>query len=372
MRRQLKIPETRYGWWRFDRYQIQGAVIRPAAGSQMTWYDPWSDFQQIRNQTNGQPAYSELVRLVDTLKADPGAKRFYPAFSPESQSEIVSWCDRHGLLGVLLSGWESVTLSPRPAGLDSKLKIQERYLRGYGITVCVRESKGDLSEAHSSVLIRPLHDLDLKEEALADTWYRFFPSVPERERETFSYPVPYSRIFWELYSEPVSEFWRAARLFAGIVEHLGLAAKSVESRTIEGNKALSRQQAIEMLNLWRKDVSQVLLDEGEGLRQAWVSPSLLLSFAEMFVQDLVAGARGRYCECCGHWFISAAYQACYCSTTCRLRQQKRNLRARMKQARASFVEGWTIREISVSLDEAPKIVQGWVAGLKRGRKAPRS
>jgi transposase len=55
-----------------------------------------------------------------------------------------------------------------------------------------------------------------------------------------------------------------------------------------------------------------------------------------------------------------------------LRQQKRNLRARMKQARASFVEGCTIREISSSLDEAPKIVERWVAGLKRGRKAPLS
>jgi hypothetical protein len=141
MRRQLKTPETRYGWWRFDRYQIQDAIIRPAVGSQLTWYDPWSDFQQIRNQTNGQPAYSELVRLIGTLKADPGTKRAYPVFSPESQSEIVSWCQRHGLLGVLLSRWESVTLSPRPTGLDPRLKIQERYLRGYGVTVGVRQSQ---------------------------------------------------------------------------------------------------------------------------------------------------------------------------------------------------------------------------------------
>ena len=183
--------------------------------------------------------------------------------------------------------------------------------------------------------------------------------------------MPYSQAFWELYAEPVTEFWRAARLFAGIVEHLGLAAIP-EARVSEGTEALAREQAVEMLNRWRKDVSQVLLDEGEGLRQAWVSPSLLVSFAEMFVQDLVTGARGKYCECCGHWFISAAYQACYCSTGCRLRQQKRNLRARMKQARASFVAGRTVREISASLDEAPRIVQRWVAGLKRGRQTARS
>jgi len=370
MHRQPQRPQTRYGWWRFDRYQIQGAVIRPVGGSRLSWYDPWSDFQQIRNQTNGQSAYSELIRLVGALKADPGTKRAYPVFSAESQSEIVSWCERHGLLGVLLSRWESVTLSPQPAGRDPRLKIQERYLRSYGVTVGVRQSKGDLAGV-SSVLIRPLHELDLKEEALADTWYRFFPSVPERERETFSYPVPYSQAFWQLYAEPVTEFWRAARLFAGIVEHLGLAAIS-GARASEGSEALAREQAVELLNLWRKDVSQVLLDEGEDLRKAWVSPSLLVSFAEMFIQDRVAGAEGKYCECCGHWFISSAYQARYCGTPCRLRQQKRNLRARMKQARASFVAGRTVREIAASLDEAPQIVQGWVAGLKRGRKAARS
>jgi len=234
----------------------------------------------------------------------------------------------------------------------------------------VRQSKGDLPEARSSVLIRPLDDLELQPEALADTWYRFFPSVPERERETFSYPVPYSPMFWALYAEPVTDFWRAAKLFASIVEHLGLAAIP-GARASEGSEALAREQAVEMLNLWRKDVSQVLVDEGEGLRQEWVSPSLLVSFAEMFVQDLVAGARGRYCQCCGHWFVSAAYQACYCRTACRLRQQKRNLRARMKQARALFVAGRTVREIAAGLDEAPQIVQGWVAGLRRGRKATR-
>jgi hypothetical protein len=132
---------------------------------------------------------------------------------------------------------------------------------------------------------------------------------------------------------------------------------------------LAREQAVESLNLWRKNVSQVLLNEAEGLRQAWVSPSLLATFAEMFVQDIVAGKRAKYCECCGQPFISEAYQACYCSRACRLRQQKRNLRARINQARALFIEGGTIREISGSLGEAPKIIQGWVADLKPRRKA---
>jgi hypothetical protein len=374
MRRQPKLPETRYGWWRFDRYQIQNGVIRPAAGSRLTWYDPWVTFQQIRNQTNGQPAYSELTRLASKLNADPATKGYLRDLSQESESAILAWCGGHGLLGVLLSRWESVTLSPRPAGPDRAIRTQVRYLRGYGTTIGMVHTKGDLPEARSSVLIHPLHDLTTKEEPLVYTWARFFPSVPEQERETFAYPIPYSQEFWELYAEPMSEFWRAARLFTGAVQHLGASAKPIAggARASTETEALARAQAVDVLNLLRKDVSQVLLDEDGGLRQEWVSPSLLASFAEMFVLDLMAGRRSRYCECCGLPFIWESYQARYCSTACRLRQQKRNLRAHIKQARTSFLEGQTIRKISKTLGEAPESVQRWVAGLKRGRKGGRS
>ena len=369
MRRQHKPPENHYGWWRFDRYEIRNGAIGPAQGSRLTWYDPWVNFQQIRNQTNGQPAYVELVRLVSMLKADQATKRFTPGFSPESQSEILAWCGQHGLLGLLLSRWESVTLSPHPAGTASSLHIQERYFRSYGVNVLVRQTKGDLPEARSGVLMRPWNELDINEEPLADTWHRFFPSVPSQQRETFPYPPPYSQEFWELYAEPVIEFWRGARHFAGIVEHLGRSVKAGGAPPNEGREALSREQAVESLNLWRRNVSQVLLDEAEGLRQTWVSPSLLATLAEMFVQDTVAGRRAKYCQCCGQPFISEAYQACYCSRACRLRQQKRNLRARKKQAQTLFVDGRTVRQISVSLSEAPQTVQAWVAGLKPRRKA---
>ena len=125
---------------------------------------------------------------------------------------------------------------------------------------------------------------------------------------------------------------------------------------------------MDALNLLRKDVSQVLIDEDDGLRQQWASPWLLASFAEMFIQDVVAGARAQYCECCKTLFVSQAYQAVYCSRACRLRQQKRNLRASMRRARALYVEGRTVRQISRELREASEMVQGWVAGLKRGRK----
>lgn len=374
MHRRPKSPETRYGWWRFDRYEIQDSIIRPAPGARLSWYDPWADFQKIRNQTNGQPAYIDLARLVEVLRKDPATKGSITGLSPDSRSKILVWCDLHGLLGVLLARVESVTLMPQPLGRDPTLRTQVHYRRAYGTTVGVRQTKGDEPAARSGVLLHALNDFNLTEETLADTWYRFFPSVPERERESFPYPVPYSAEFWEIYAEPVIEFWRGARLLAGCVESLGPAAKSSvkEGSESEHSQDLKRAQAIEALNLLRKDVNQVLVDEDDGLQQQWVSPSLLSSFAEMFIQDVVARARAQYCECCGKLFVTQAYQAVYCSRACRLRQQKRNLRANMRRARTWYVEGQTVRQISRTLDEAPKLVQGWVTGLKRRPKAGRS
>jgi hypothetical protein len=371
MHRQKRLFKLGESWWRFDRYEIKDNVIQPAADSVCTLYDPWADFQKVRNQTHGQPAYSELARLATTLQAEVATKCGVRGFSPESEAKILDWCARYGLLGVLLSRWESVTLSPRPVGQDSRRSRQERYLRGYGTTVGVYETDGTGIRPRSSVVIHPLNDLTMEEQELGRTWFRFFPSVPWHERETFPYPVPYSKPFREVYAEPVMEFWRGARLFAGIVEHLGPARMGVPGRgsASKKSKLLARRQAIESLNLLRKNVSQMLIDEGPKLRQEWVSPSLLASFAEMFVIDTVAGRQAQYCQCCGFPFISDAYQARYCSRGCRLRQQKRNLRDRQKRAHALHVKGHSVRAISRSLRIAHEIVQGWVAGLKRKPKS---
>jgi len=372
MHRHNELPKTEYGWWRFDRYEIENNVIRPAPNSRLTWYDPWFDFQQVRNQTSGQPAYSELVRLVTALNADPATKGRFRGFSPESQSKILDWCKRHGLLGVLLSRWESATLSPRADRLHPTLRIQNRYIRGSGTDIEIRRTTGDLDQPRSGALIHLLNEYEIKNEPLGKTWYRFFPSVPKQQREVFAYPVPYSRRFWRLYAEPEIEFWHAAKLFAGIVEHFGPATKAIAGKPRKRSEALARKQAFHTLNVLRKPVSQVLVDAADRPRQEWVAPSLLASFAEMFVIDTVAGRRAQYCACCGYPYISEAYQARYCSPSCRLRQQKRNLRKHMKQARAWYLKGQTIDEISKRLDTTAEMVQGWVTRLDQGCEGKRS
>jgi hypothetical protein len=104
---------------------------------------------------------------------------------------------------------------------------------------------------------------------------------------------------------------------------------------MEGDPKLARAQAVDTINLLRRPIASVLDFEETGpVKTRRVAPSLLASFAEMFVQDLLYGRTILQCTCCGTLFTSGAYQAQYCSVTCRLREQKRPLRAQMKQAKA--------------------------------------
>ena len=356
-----RLAANDFGWWRFNQYGIENGVIRPSENGILTWYDPWIDFQQIRSQPSGQPAYAGLVRLVRTLDADPAMNGRMRNLSPESKAAIQDWCSHYGLLGVLLTRWESVTLSPRKSDRDPNLWLQKRYVRGAGTNPIIHHSEGDRDRLRSSALVRPLDQIDIQEESLGRTWGRFFPSVPPEQRETFEYPIPYSESFWQLYAEPVVEFWHAAKLFASLFESLG--PKTIPKETHASSEA--REAAIARLNVLRKPVSQLVVTDEEGLRQQWASPSLLASFAEMLVTDIMGGKRIQRCECCEAPFISEAYQARYCSERCRLRQQKRNLRARMKEARALYLEGKDIHQISRRLQYAPEIIQRWVAAFER-------
>ena len=57
----------------------------------------------------------------------------------------------------------------------------------------------------------------------------------------------------------------------------------------------------------------------------------------------------RQCVACGTPFISPAYQAVYCSLTCRFREQKRGLRRQEKQASELHSQGMKAREIALAL-----------------------
>lgn len=345
-------------WWRHDEYKIDDGWIRPTATAQLTRYDPWKDFRDSRNLTVGQaplgaqPPYQSLLELHHGLQYRPGTRRYPDCLTPESINAILKWCRRHGPLGTLLSSWEAISLAPierSPGDFTHR-----RFMRGPGQGIQVWESSGNAGNEESVALIHGFSDLNLREEPPGKTWGRYFPSVDLRERDTFAYPEPYSDEFLAMYAERVIDFCRAARYLAGVVKHL----QSVDS-TSAGN--LARAQALEGINILRKPVTSTVDFDDQGKPYLfWEAPSLLASFAEMFIQDLLFGRPIVNCACCGVPFASSNYQALFCSLACRYRGQKQRLRSQMRQARELRVHGRSIREIAISLGQKEAIVSGWL------------
>ena len=124
---------------------------------------------------------------------------------------------------------------------------------------------------------------------------------------------------------------------------------------------LARDQARGAINLLRRPVTSVLeFDDTAKPVMCWESPSLLASFAEMYVQDLLFGRPAPTCSCCGVAFVSSAYQAQYCSLAFRYRGQKRRLRQQTKEARDLHAQGKTVQEIAAKLGQEQDVVAGWL------------
>jgi hypothetical protein len=360
MHGQLKsAPIISHGseWWRFDRYEIKDGCIQPAPGAKMCRYNPGDGFTTNR-ANHVQPAYQSLLQLVRRIKFHPGPRRFPQCVTEDSQAEILDWCTQHGLLGVLLSHWEAITLAPQRS--ESDTWIQHRYLRAQGQTVEDIISSGDVSERPPSVLIRDLRNFQLVEETPHHTWARFFPSVELEKRNTYAYPLPYTDEFCHLYAEPLFFFCTAARSLAGAITHLASPSSPGEHHDL-----LAQKQAADLINFLRRSLSPVVDVNSEGVfQQHWEAPSLLASFADMAVQDVALDQATLVCEACGLPFVSGAYQAKYCSVRCRHRKQKSNLRQQMRQARSLCAQGQTIREIALMLEQKPQIIKGWLAARK--------
>lgn len=92
------------GWWKFDEYDLVPSWetpthVVPARGSKLVEYeafDRYEDFWGGRGRIAGAPPYMQLANLD---LEDPG--------------EVVRWCSRYGLLGILLQQTLEVRFWPR-------------------------------------------------------------------------------------------------------------------------------------------------------------------------------------------------------------------------------------------------------------------
>ncbi|MGH7788578.1 MAG: hypothetical protein ACRERC_17035 [Candidatus Binatia bacterium] len=154
---------------------------------------------------------------------------------------------------------------------------------------------------------------------MSETWGRFFPMT--KDPTTHLYPPPGTVEFAAAYAEPVVEFLAAAATLRDAL----MAAATPTAAAAD----------LTLLNRLHDNVVRHVVRGGNGAAElAWAAPSLLSAFAVMLVEDLVAGGTLHRCAECEAPFLSSAYQARFCTPTCRQTSAMRAYRQRGSTAAA--------------------------------------
>ncbi len=344
----LKITAGR--WHRFDRYEIREDVIVPADGAVLEQFDPWA-------ATDAERPYESLLRLAQDVRFLPPTAGTPHQLDDASERLVLEWVHEHGVLGVLPHRAMSVRLAPRWATLFSPdpNRLFPRVLTHVKTTIGWNSEErstlpnspgtyylvdepdqfGELVPddaippqwATAGVLLRRLDGFEIHAESFRPYWARYFPSVPDAERETYAYPLPLSDAFWHLYGEPIGEFIAAATTFKAAIEGLAQMGPIDQISDEQAGKVVEGRG---LLHALVQDIrSAVALSDQGTMRQLWVSTSLLGTLAMMALEDLTGSTgRVRRCSTCARLFVSRSYQASYCSQTCRGTSQKRRYRMR--------------------------------------------
>lgn len=378
-------------WWRFTRYEIRDGYIRPAPTAKLETYDPWEEYRAARltpsKELSQLVPYWNFIALFSRMKMEPDSAG-RPVLPPKSEAAVIDWCERYGLLGLLLQQVEKVVLAPRrvdarKVGFELRpeapgavrIPFQTRYYRRGATWFSESECFGFRSEwqepsrscepdsewqepgrswepdeemiksllPHSPVLSEtdyaphftgPYVDIQedvtslyMRRENLGDRWRLFFPDVDPSESETHYYPLPLSERFWRAYAEPVASFVFCADQLARVLELAG--NENRPNSTLPPDRQM---QDTTTLNALVAGIRPVALLEGKELRQRWSSPSLYASLGMMMLQDITERRILYTCVKCGQPFLSTARQPRYCGVTCRNAVQKQVQRQRRKQA----------------------------------------
>ena len=344
-------------WWRFEQYEVRDGVIRPVDGASLEPYDPWTPYREARAGNSGRPPYGSLLDLVQDTKFQPrpGPGQLSEPM-PQSEKKLLAWCGANGLLGVLPHQAVMVTLAPRREPLEGNQAVlvptqlqHSRTNEGWvtfdrmvhdarlGSVRNQPKRRGELIPPDDAprgwpqpgALIQPLGMSVYREERFSKTWSRFFPDVSVEQTETHKYPRPLTKEFWRCYAEPAEDFVEAARLLLNAINNLGTAKSLADAADSDPEKI---RTGMDDLHSLVRTVSPAIVPMPDGaLRQEWISTSLLGSLAMMALLDLTEGRRILTCESCGKLFVTTAYQARYCSSTCRFRIQKQRHRAKQKE-----------------------------------------
>lgn len=375
-----RTPERR--WRRFTAYQIKDGCIRPRPGSRLQAYDPWAAYRGGRSKGD-EPPYQALLALLDRIVVGDGEVRL----NDVARTAIVDWCNRFGLLGILPHRALMIVVAPsmvpdsaidqlaQPPGVErvdvKSLKVPaipkdyppfdptdmedpQPYTAASSFHVRdgdrwrivtttwpnapSEETEEDLAGhvvspdrapvGWAKAVMTHLTDGTIQEVSLRDGIGRFFPNVPDCEKDTHNYPVPLTERFWQEYAEPLDDFLETALAFRNAAA--GMA--TVKSRGLGVRVTAPVRQkiskALRTLHSLTGPVRPVLAIRNGTLQNQWATASLLSTFALMLQQDVEAGWRVVKCRECGEVFTAHDSRLSFCTEQCRWRFNKRNARTK--------------------------------------------
>lgn len=341
-------------WWRCSAYEIRDGYIRPGEGAEIEEYDPWELW--ARDQEAKAPVrspYHDLLDVSACFDLEEGLRtegKWIDRIELNDEANLLRWCTRYGLLGVLHCEAVFTYFYPRwtaapPQGgrglhyVPSQLGLlrqagdwewdeihydvprEDPSLEGAAVdmTKLTADERAEIYVG-SAIVDRGLHLRYARrwgQESVAHAWGRFFPNIGDQSRrDTAEYPEINTPAFWASYSERIEDFAAAAILLTDtILKEFG--GEDLWSHTLE--------HFLSPLGL-RADPT------ADGFRQmSVVSPSLVSTLALMAMLDLTRAQRLHSCPICNTYFSSATPRARYCSVRCRQTAQKRAYRQRVQR-----------------------------------------
>jgi hypothetical protein len=319
-------------WWRFEAYAIAGKHIAPVPSTSLATYDPWVAYRATEGQRRTvQPPYVPLLELARQL-------RFKRPFIPDPGCEplISAFAAQYGLLGILPAVTLAITMPAEvtPSGESGRTKM---YVRRYGEWESVKEiTSGDLlvrplpgSAGHGSALVWDWSKNKFVSEPLDRVVLPYFPALAAAGLEAASrIPLPGTPTFWTQYAEPLKHFCRWTVRFREAVEIVSRFYLSI------GSQEPADPDPVNEALVFLEGLASCTGTPGRfqpGKRRferELVSPSLLASYAEMFLRDLERGRAASRCATCERFFVSDEIRAQYCTPRCRNTMQRRRQRQR--------------------------------------------
>lgn len=310
-----------------------------------------------------------------------------PSLSREQRNEVLAWCNKWGLLGLLPQFARHVVLAPRwepllsyrevqdpdggtyivaEANVTGRLAVtQRRYARDGALwrerkpqsMPPLRRTRSTKPRSGPGMLALELprgwpapcavfdstpalhsNEPDAAR-PLGREWARFFPGIAGARLETFPYPRPFTDAFWRQYGEPLHDFLLHARLLAMLLENLA-PPRARRPGPREAPVWVARARSRDALHQLVASVAPVLDEQPDGtfLRRRQ-GPSLLAALAAMMFDDVADRHRAYRCARCGEAATAPAWQARYCSPRCRKTAEQARRRNRLRERFAEAVRG---------------------------------